>query len=254
MIEVKDLSLSYTAINNRQAIEALRNINLHISRGERCVLLGPSGSGKSSLLFLVAGLLMPSEGQVLIENTPISGPREKTALILQDYGLFPWKTVLANAELGLEIKKVPKEIRKEKVLALLNKLGLQDYYEKFPFELSGGQRQRVAIARALALEPEILLMDEPFSALDSLTREQMQKLIIELWQENHFTFILVTHSIEEAVFLGQKIVILSEGPGRIVQVLENKKSGEKDFRNSPDFYSQCSLVRGLIEGDNSCKE
>ncbi|NLT95868.1 MAG: ABC transporter ATP-binding protein [Clostridia bacterium] len=253
MIEVKDVALSYEAINSEEALEALKDINVAIAKGERCVLVGPSGSGKTSLLFLIAGLLKPTRGQVLIDNVPVSGPQEKTALILQDYGLFPWKTVLANAELGLEIRKIPKQVRRAKVLALLEKLGIKDYRDKYPFELSGGQRQRVAIARALSLEPEILLMDEPFSALDSLTREQMQELILELWHEKHFTYILVTHSIEEAVFLGEKIVILSEGPGKIVKIVDNKTSGDKDFRNSPDFYSRCSLIRGLIEGGDLCR-
>ena len=204
MIEVKEVTLSYESIHSEMAIEALKDISLSIAKGERCVLVGPSGSGKTSLLFLIAGLLKPTRGQVLINNIPVSGPQEKTALILQDYGLFPWKTVMANAELGLEIRKVPKQVRRAKVLSLLEKLGIKDYRENYPFELSGGQRQRVAIARALSLEPEILLMDEPFSALDSLTREQMQQLILELWQEKHFTYIMVTHSIEEAVFLGEK--------------------------------------------------
>ena len=144
---------------------------------------------------------------------------------------------MANAELGLEIKKVPKKIRRKKVEDLLEKLGLKEYGHKYPFELSGGQRQRVAIARALALDPQILLMDEPFSALDSLTREQMQNLILQLWREKEFTSVLVTHSIEEAVFLGEKIVILSEGPGRIIKIVENRRSGDKGFRNSPDFYN-----------------
>jgi len=253
MIEVRDVSLSYAAINDERVLEALQNINLSIKKGEKCVLLGPSGSGKTSLLYLVAGLLKPSRGQVLINNTEITGPYAKSALILQDYGLFPWKTVLANAQLGLEIKKMPKQASREKVLNLLEKLSIKEYASKYPFELSGGQRQRVAIARALALEPEILLMDEPFSALDSLTREQMQRLILELWQEKRFTFILVTHSIEEAVFLGEKIVILSEGPGRIVEVVANKNPGDKGFRNTPDFYNQCTFIRGLIEGENLCK-
>ena len=148
---------------------------------------------------------------------------------------------------------MPKQIRRAKILSLLERLGIKEYSEKYPFELSGGQRQRVAIARALSLEQEILLMDEPFSALDSLTREQMQKLILELWQEKHFTYILVTHSIEEAVFLGEKIVILSEGPGRIIRIVDNKQSGDKGFRNSPDFYNQCNLIRALIEGEDLCR-
>ncbi|KJS88112.1 MAG: ABC transporter ATP-binding protein [Peptococcaceae bacterium BICA1-8] len=248
MIEVKEVSLSYKAINNGQVLEALHKINLTITKGERCVLLGPSGSGKTSLLYLLAGLLKPSRGEILMDNIVISGPQEKVALMLQDYGLFPWKTVMANAELGLEVRKAPQKERKEKVSNLLEQLGIKEYALKYPFELSGGQRQRVAIARALALEPEILLMDEPFSALDSLTREQMQKLILHIWQERQFTFVLVTHSIEEAVFLGEKIVILSEGPGKILEIVENKNPAEKAFRDTLKFYNQCTLIRSLIEG------
>jgi len=248
MIEVQEVSLNYKAINNTQILEALQKINLTITKGERCVLLGPSGSGKTSLLYLLAGLLQPTSGNIVIDNKSISGPQKKAALMLQDYGLFPWKTVMANAELGLEVRKVPKKSRKEKVNKLLEQLGIKEYASKYPFELSGGQRQRVAIARALALEPEILLMDEPFSALDSLTREQMQKLILYIWQQRQFTFVLVTHSIEEAVFLGEKIVILSEGPGKILEIVDNKNSAEKAFRDTLEFYNQCTLIRGLIEG------
>ncbi|MGI6225978.1 MAG: ABC transporter ATP-binding protein [Peptococcales bacterium] len=250
MIEVRDISLSYKTINTKEDLKALQNINLKIEKEERCVLLGPSGSGKTSLLYLVAGLIEPNFGEVLINNKTVKGPQGNTAIILQDYGLFPWKTVLANTSLGLEIKKVSKGESKKKALDILESLGISEYAYKYPFELSGGQRQRVAIARALAMEPEILLMDEPFSALDALTREEMQELILRLWQEKGFTFILVTHSIEEAVFLGEKIVILSESPGAIVEVVNNKSLSEKAFRNTLDFYQQCTNVRGMIEGGN----
>lgn len=246
MFQMDNVSLIYPE-NSVPAVEALQNIDLSFAPGERWAVIGPSGSGKTSLLLLLAGLLFPTSGHVLYDRTPVTGPVSEASLILQDYGLFPWKTVLENALLGLYLKKSPGPSGKEKVLHILEMLGILDQQHKYPSQLSGGQRQRVAIARALAIEPKCLLMDEPFSALDALTREQLQETLLNLWRNYKFTVIMVTHSIEEAVFLGNKIVVLSPGPGRILKVVSNSTKDGLD-RNSPDFYRQCSLVRSCLEG------
>lgn len=250
MLSLDNVSLSYQPHNGLDT-EALQSISLSFAPGERWAVIGPSGCGKSSLLLLLAGLLTPTSGQIKLNGSPFRKPQPEVALILQDHGLFPWKTVLENAMLGLLLQKAPKLAAREKVLGILSSLGIAEQKDKFPAQLSGGQRQRVAIARALALEPKYLLMDEPFSALDALTREQLQDMLLELWKSLKFTMILVTHSIEEAVFLGDKIAIFSPAPGKIVEILENPTQGEPLSRNSPNFYRQCSRVRSLLEGGNS---
>jgi len=246
MIEIEDVSLQYK-IEKVAPLQALQDLTFSIAKGERCVIIGPSGCGKSSLLYLLAGLLIPTRGTISILGQKVLGPREEVALILQDHGLFPWKTVLANAELGLMIRKVSRVQRRDKVVRLLKSLGLDEHVYKYPAQLSGGQRQRVAIARALVQEPRILLMDEPFSALDALTREQLQNTVLDLWKERLLTLVLVTHNIEEAVFLGEKIIVLSSQPGKIVKIILNRSSGQTSFRQSQEFYSQCSYVRNVLE-------
>lgn len=247
MINLQDVTLYYE--NFKERLTALQNINLTINSGERIVIIGPSGCGKSSILYLVAGLLKPSKGTISINNKLVTSTSEDIALILQNHGLFPWKTVLENAELALTLRKVPKKIRRERVLNILSDLGLNKHLKKYPTQLSGGQAQRVAITRALALEPSFLLMDEPFSALDALTREQLQSLILRLWKEREMTLLLVTHSIEEAVYLGQKIVIMSSQPGKIIKIINNENSGDKLYRKSPEFYTKCSYIRSILEGE-----
>jgi len=249
MIEIKNVSLKYANGSEDSPLEALQDINLSINKGERCVIIGPSGCGKSSLLFLLAGLFVPSQGSITVAGKEVREPREEIALILQNHGLFPWKTVMSNAELGLLIRKIPRERRRERVLHLLETLNIREQINKFPSQLSGGQQQRVAIARALAQEPQVLLMDEPFSALDALTREQLQNIMLNLWREKNLTYVLVTHSIEEAVFLGEKIVVLSAQPGRIVEIINNKNSGWDFYRKSQEFYNQCSYIRSVLEGE-----
>lgn len=248
MIEIDNVTMRYKDTEEKISLNALENISFSLKQRERCVIIGPSGCGKSSLLYLLAGLLSPTAGSVYINREKVTGPRDEVALILQDHGLFPWKTVYANAELGLLIKKTDKEKRQREVLNLLKKLGLAEHLDKYPSQLSGGQRQRVAIARALAQRPKLLLMDEPFSALDALTRERLQNTILELWRDKELTYILVTHSIEEAVFLGEKIIVLSPQPGKITKTIVNSKSGSDFYRKSQEFYDNCNYLRDLLEG------
>jgi len=240
MIEAIDISKVYP-----NGVKALDNITFSVEKGESCSIIGPSGCGKTTLLFIFSGILKPTTGKVLIEGNEVESPSKDVALILQDFGLFPWKTVYENVCLGLKIRKVGKKEQKKIVERLLKNLGLYEFKNSYPKELSGGMQQRVAISRALALNPKIMLMDEPFSSLDALTREKLQNFLLEL-QNKDITTILVTHNIEEAVFLGRKIVILSPRPGKIVKVIDNQGMGEIEYRNKKEFFEKCREVRKNI--------
>lgn len=226
---------------------ALSNIDLEISRGESCVVIGPTGCGKTTLLFLLAGLVYPTEGSVSVNGESSLRGRRATSLILQQHGLFPWKNALSNVTVGLEIRRIPRDKRLEQARELMSELGIWDVRDSYPAQLSGGQKQRVAIARSLATDPDLLLMDEPFSALDAMTRESLQNILLRLYKERKFTFILVTHSIEEAVFLGKRIIVLSRRPGRILRTLDNNNMGDESFRLSRDFYDRSIEVRQALE-------
>ncbi|WP_456468438.1 ABC transporter ATP-binding protein [Archaeoglobus sp.] len=241
MISVKNVSKSYGEV------KALENVSLEVENGETCAVIGPSGCGKSTLLLIISGLLQPSSGEVYIDGKAVKGPVRNAALILQDYGLFPWKTVYDNVALGLRIRKVDKDLERERVKELLEKFGLKRFEKYYPKHLSGGMRQRVAIARALAVEPEILLMDEPLSSLDALSREKMQNFLLNLWKETGTTVVLVTHSIEEAVFLGKKVVVLTPRPGRVKAVVDNPMAGREDYRQKEVYFEKCREIREIIE-------
>lgn len=242
MIEVRGVSLVYG--RGATAVPALEDISFSVEEGEMVALVGPSGCGKTSLLLLIDGLLQPSSGQVLIGGEEVRRVRRDVALILQDAGLLPWKTVKQNAELSLRIQK-----RREGVEGILTSLGLQGFERRFPAELSEGMRRRVGLARALALRPRVLLMDEPMANLDSLTRERIQNLLLDLWWEMRFTAILVTHDIEEAVFLGQRILVLTPRPARIREILDNPGMGSHAYRGSPEFLERVQALRRML-GEN----
>ena len=196
-------------------VVALENINLDVRRGEFICLLGPSGCGKSTLLNAVAGFSSPTTGSILVDGKPVQAPGPERGMVFQEYALFPWMTVEKNIAFGLEIKKMPKAQINEKVGALLEMLNLQDFRDRYPKDLSGGMRQRVAIARVLALDSPIMLMDEPFGALDSLTRRNLQDELLRIWMEFKKTIIFVTHSIEESIYLADRIVVMTYRPGTI---------------------------------------
>lgn len=217
-------------------------------------MIGPSGCGKSTMLLMAAGLLIPTDGQVLVDGTPSLAPRRRTALILQGLGLLPWKTVRDNVELGLRLRKVSRDERRQQADQALDVVGLLDQADRYPAELSGGMRQRVAIARSLALDCDLLLMDEPLSALDELLRMQVQDVLLSLWQHRAHTQVLVTHSIEEAVFLGQRVVVMAPSPGRVATVVDSPGAGQADWREDPLFFQTVTKVRALLrstsqEGD-----
>jgi NitT/TauT family transport system ATP-binding protein len=238
------LGLTYAGIERR--IEALSDITLSLPEGEAVSVIGPSGCGKSTLLLAAAGLLRPTAGRVLVDGRQLSGVRRTTALILQDFGLFPWKTVFHNAALGLEIRGHRRAELRERVMNALDQVGIAEFARAFPGELSGGMRQRLALARALALDADVLLMDEPLSALDALTREDMQDVLLDLWLRRRHTSVLVTHSIAEAVYLGRRVVVLTPRPGRIAAVVDNPGVGEPGFRDSRVFHLQVVELRRLL--------
>lgn len=240
----EQVSLTYAGVG--RDVEALDRLDLSVADGEPVAIIGPSGCGKSTLLLLASGLIEPDEGRLLVGGQRVSGTRLATALILQDFGLLPWKTVFHNAALGLEVRRVPRAERRERVHRSLERVGLAEFSDSYPGELSGGMRQRLALARALALDADLLLMDEPLSALDALTREDLQDLLLELWLQRGHTCVLVTHSIEEAVFLGRRVVILSPRPGRVAAIVDNPRMGEPGYRNTPEFYERCAELRRLL--------
>lgn len=247
MIKLDSVGFTY---HNSQA-PIFQDFNWQINRGEAWAILGPSGCGKSTLLYLLAGLRIPTSGRILFDGSLLTRPRPQTGLILQDFGLLPWATVQQNAELGFQVrtfygpdgKHAPTSQQKHlSVDPWLDRLGLADERDKFPGQLSGGQRQRVAIARTLALNPDLLLMDEPFSSLDAPTRESLQELTLELRAENDLTLVVVTHAIEEAVILGQKILLLGQPPNRQPEMINNPGSGQTGYRDSSEYVH---LVRDL---------
>lgn len=231
-----------------------------VGAGEAWAVLGPSGCGKTTLLYLLAGLRQPHGGRVLVDGQSLDQPRPCTGLILQDYGLLPWATVRQNVRLGLQIRKfygpdgrhAPREQEAlpdldEHVDYWIDRLGLSTITGKFPGQISGGQRQRTAIARTLTLNPDLLLMDEPFASLDAPTREALQALVFELRAERALTTIIVTHSIEEAAVLGRKILVLSAPPHTEGVFLENPEAGNEGYRNSPGYTAMCSRLRDHLE-------
>ena len=239
MIKVSSASLSFHHDGHHQPV--LADISFEIQDQGSCAVIGPSGCGKTSLLFLLAGLLKPDFGTIDIGDNPRCGT------ILQNYGLFPWKTVSENIGLGLTLNRVDKAKINKSVARLLTEMELEGFGDHFPGQLSGGMQQRVALARALAIEPDILFMDEPLSSLDALTRERLQNLILDITRKRKITTVLVTHSIEEAVFLGKKIIILSKRPGRIIDVVDNQEAGSSAYRLSDTFFRRCITLRELLK-------
>ena len=200
---------------NGGSVQALQDINLHLKAGELMSVLGPSGCGKTTLLNIVAGFLAPTGGEITLEGKEVTGPSAERGMVFQQGALFEWMSVRDNVGFGPRMKNAPKGETREKVDHLLDVVGLGDFKEKAIYELSGGMQQRVALARCLANDPDVILMDEPLGALDALTREKMQSLVLKLWKETGKTIILITHSVEEALLLGERLLVMAPRPGRI---------------------------------------
>lgn len=235
MIKIDNLQMRY---GDEIAVE---NLSLQIDKNTTCAVIGPSGCGKTTLLYALAGLIKPYSGSILINGKEIKAVRPSTGVILQDYGLLPWKTVWENVSFTLRERKHSKEEVNLRTKSMLMDLGIYEYKDKFPSELSGGQKQRVAIARTLALEPDLLLMDEASSALDAMTKEHIQNIILNIYKKRPTTMMLVTHNIEEAVYLGQKIVVMNKG--RIRHIMDNPRFGKEGLREKLEFYEVCLKVR-----------
>ncbi|MEN6392161.1 MAG: ABC transporter ATP-binding protein [Syntrophomonas sp.] len=243
MISIKDLSVSYQGKNENTL--ALDRLTIDIGRGDIYTFIGPSGCGKSTLLYVLSGILRDYEGQVTIDSQPINARTQRIGLILQNYGLLPWKNVYHNIMLGTKIKNGQKSLD-EYGRYIVDQLGIEHLLSRYPRELSGGQQQRVAIARAFILKPDLLLMDEPFSALDAITREEMQELFLKIWKQNSVTTVFITHSVDEALYLGSKIVVFSSPPGRIMEVIDNPCFRLDNLRFSDEYYDISMKLRTIL--------
>jgi NitT/TauT family transport system ATP-binding protein len=228
-IQIQGVGKKFRVRDADRLFTALDDITLDVRSGEFLTLVGPSGCGKSTLLDLLAGLDSPTTGRILLNGTPVNGPGLDRGIVFQQYALFPWRTALSNIEFGLEAKAVSKKERAERARTYLELVGLRGFENRYPHELSGGMRQRVAIARSLAFDPDVLLMDEPFAALDALTRRTCQDELLQLWAETKFTVLFVTHSIAEAIKIGNRILLLSPHPGRVkAEVIDVDRVSSED--------------------------
>jgi NitT/TauT family transport system ATP-binding protein len=234
------------------AVLALDNIDMEVLTNEFVSIVGPSGCGKSTLLRIIGGLEDKTGGKIVLNDAELSGPGADRGMVFQGYTLFPWLSVAKNIEFGLKIKKTPKEERTKIVEKYINRVGLEKFKNSYPKELSGGMKQRVAIARALANSPEVLLMDEPFGALDPHTKSSMQLLMRRIWQTEKTTVIFVTHDIEEAVFLSQRIYVMDANPGRIKADVPVYLPYERslDIKDEPEFIKLRKEISAMIHNDN----
>ena len=256
-IEIQDATKIYEKPggfrSSKESFTALDHISLQIEKGEFICLLGPSGCGKTTLMNSIAGFETLTEGSITIDGQKVKAPSEKYVTIFQNYGLLPWRTVEKNVELGLETLKVPKQERKQIAMKYLQLVGLENFAKRHPAQLSGGQQQRVAIARGLAVDPEILFMDEPFGALDAITRYKLQDDLLHITKSQNKTVIFVTHDIAEAVFLADKIVVMSPNPGRIKAVIPIGLGSHRD-RTGGDFLQlrdKVFRIFNMKEEDNT---
>jgi len=246
MSKVTINSVSKMFENKGTLFKSLENVDLEVNEGEFLCILGPSGCGKSTILRLIAGLDEPSSGQILMDDEVIIGPDSKRGMVFQEYSLFPWRSVIENVAFPLEMKGVPEEKRNKIAEDYLKIVGLENFKDSKPYELSGGMKQRVAIIRSLAGDPEVLLMDEPFGALDIQTRNQLQKDLLKIWEDKGKTIIFVTHSVDEAIFLGDRVVLMSKSPGKIAKIYEIDIKRIRD-RLSPDFLQLKQKIMNLLE-------
>jgi NitT/TauT family transport system ATP-binding protein len=248
-LEVSQLYKQFQTRNG--PIVALKDIHLHIEEGEFVCAVGASGSGKSTLLRLIAGLEIPTAGEVRVDGVRVTGPGADRGMVFQHYTLYPWMTVAKNVGFGLKLQGMSEKERRQRVSYYLDVVGLTQFANALPKELSGGMKQRVAIARALASQPKILLMDEPFGALDVQTKETMQQFLLQVWERTRTSIFMITHDVEEAVFLSQRIYVLTSRPGTILRevVLDLPSQRDYQIKRQPKFQDYKEEIMGLLRGE-----
>jgi NitT/TauT family transport system ATP-binding protein len=249
-ITIRDLCLEYVNEERRERHIAIEGLSLDIVKNEFLCVVGPSGCGKSTLISAIAGFLAPRAGTLLLDGKPITRPGADRGVVFQEYALLPWRNVSENVALGLKLRGVPKDEQQRTVQKFLAITNLTAAAKKYPHELSGGMRQRVAVARTLANAPQVMLMDEPFAAVDAQSRMTLQEELVRIWEQAKLTVLFVTHSVEEAVFLGDRVVVLSPGPGRVKETLEVRipraRRTWQTMNSDPEFLAQRDHVMHLV--------
>jgi NitT/TauT family transport system ATP-binding protein len=248
-IVIEGVSHLYRPPSGR-AVLALEDVSLQVRSREFLALLGPSGCGKSTLLYLIGGFLPTEQGRILLDGVPVAGPGPDRGIVFQHFALFPWKTVRANVLYGLEKIRLPREERERRAQSFIDLVGLGGFEESYPSQLSGGMKQRTAIARTLAIDPSILLMDEPFGALDAQTRHLMQGELLGIWRRSPKTVIFVTHDVQEAVYLADRVAVMTARPGRIKTIVDIRlDKGDSGITKSPAFIDTVDQIWGLVRDE-----
>jgi NitT/TauT family transport system ATP-binding protein len=250
LIDAKGVGKIYSN-GNGESTAALEDFNLQVEANEFVGIVGPSGCGKTTFLLMVAGLENITSGDLLLEGRPVTGPDPSHAIVFQEYLLFPWRNVRQNVEFGPEVRGISKEKRRQIADKYINLVGLEGFEKSYPHELSGGMKQKAAVARALANEPKVLLMDEPFASLDALTRETLQQELLRIWQKTEATVLFVTHSITEAVYLADRVVVMGKRPGKIrgAAKIDLPRPRTSTMLTSPEFIGYEKYIRGLVWDD-----
>jgi NitT/TauT family transport system ATP-binding protein len=247
-IAIQDVQISYPSRRGGEDFVAVEHVDLEVAEGEFVTIVGPSGCGKSTLLLAVDGLVQPSRGQISLAGRHVTGPGQDRAMVFQEFGLLPWRTVLGNVMFGMELAKEGGKAAEQRAMELIQLVGLTGFERHHPHELSGGMRQRVGIARALAVRPDVLLMDEPFGALDAQTREIMAGELLKIWGVERKTVLFVTHGIDESVILADRVIVMSRSPGRIIAdiAVELPRPRTPEIRSSPEFLRLRDEVSSLL--------
>lgn len=250
-LEANGIRLEYPLRRGGGALVALEGIDLKIREGEFVSIVGPSGCGKTTFLWIVDGLLAPTAGQILVGGAPVTKPGPDRAVVFQDASLIPWRTVLKNVVYGLECARVPRREAEERARHYIDLVGLSGFEGHYPYELSGGMQQRVNLARALVVDPEVLLMDEPFAALDAQTREVMQEELLGIWQRARKTVLFITHQIDEAIYLSDRVVVFSARPGRVKDTVDIgiERPRKLAIKRTPQFHAIEDRIWGLIHDE-----